>query len=129
MLLAQQLDISARATNETNIANLVDQFCYEADPERQKILEKLLTEEVTRFGQRGWQVDVIEHHVAQNSERIEAQVALIDRMEADGDDCNEAIKLLKNCMIIQNLFWKFRSSLLEALESNERFVTVRQRRK
>lgn len=110
------MDKVTRFVSDQNIARFVEALNHETDAKRQGALRGLLIEEENRFGSRVERLELVERHLRGGAMRIEQQKITIERLAAKGADLTEAERLLRNFVVIQEMFLSFRATLVEKLD-------------
>jgi hypothetical protein len=82
-----------------NIRQLRDRLSREENPEMRALLQKLLLEEEDKLGADLEALENVQQHIADSSQRIERQRALIATMERDGHKGLDHAKVLLNGLL------------------------------
>lgn len=106
------MDALARYVNEKNIANFVACLRVEFDPGRRKLLARLLSLEVFRFGSGQERLKLIEQNLVDAATRIAHQKHMIEAAMTSGADPGRAETELRNLAAIQEIFLSLRERLL-----------------
>lgn len=112
------MDSTRKFAQEENIRNFSERLCAELLPEKRDLLRRLLVEEEDLFGYYSWHSDLVQRHIRECSARVQAQKALIARMQTNNQDTTIANQLLENSVIALEAFRDFSRKVVSALRQN-----------
>jgi hypothetical protein len=100
-----------------NIDNYAEALRSELDPGKHETLRRLLVREEYKYGFHAEQLDMALRYISEGHDRIARQRRMVDHLKANGHDTQQADRLLRNLLDIQELFKYFHSSATKALSS------------
>jgi hypothetical protein len=100
---------------EQNISRFVDQFQIAHDQQARQTLQKLLLEEMNRFGLNLEQLRRIEKRINECKAHIDQHERLIQKARINGHDVRTAERALNNLIELQEIFWSYHQVVLEAV--------------
>jgi len=98
-----------------NLSRMSEQFSQTTNPETRETLRRLLLEEEDRYGYYSEQLDFACQRLSDAKRRANRQKSLIKEMKSNGDDTQEAEKLLYNIQEVSKLFLSFHNRILQSL--------------
>jgi len=112
------MDDTAQFVSDLNVARFVDQLRWQNDPAIRTVLQRLLFEEVCKFGFNWGQLSMVDRQISEARERIRAQRNLIQRLSIMGHDTKRDESLLTNLVGIQEIFEQHRRAILDSANRN-----------
>jgi len=114
------MDTTAQFVSDLNVARFVDQLQWQNDPATRAVLQRLLLEEVCKFGFNLDQLSMVDRQISEARERIRAQKNIIERLKIKGHDTTRAESLLGNLVGIQTIFEQHRRVILDSANRDSR---------
>jgi hypothetical protein len=111
------MDAMAQFVSTHNVEKLVDQLRWQLDPSVRTALQRLLREEVHRFGFNLEQLSMVDRQLSEAKERIRAQKRNIEGLRIKGHDTATAECLLNNLVGIEGIFEQYRQVIVDTLKS------------
>jgi hypothetical protein len=90
-----------------NIRQFRDRLSREENPEARALFQKLLLEEEDKLGADLEALENVQQHIADSSQRIERQRALIATMERDGHKGLDHAKVLLNSLLESQFLFQY----------------------
>jgi hypothetical protein len=115
------MDATAQFVSDLNVARFVDQLRWQNDPATRTVLQRLLLEEVRKFGFNLDRLSMVDRQISEARERIRFQKNIIERLRIKGYDTTRAESLLSNLVGIQRIFEEHRRIILDS--SNRDSIT------
>ena len=112
------MDAMAKFISAHNVEKLVDQLRWQLDPSVRTALQRLLLEEVHRFGFNLEQLSIVDRQLSEAKERIRAQKRIIEGMRVKGHGTARAECLLNNLVGIERIFKQHRQVILDSINRN-----------
>jgi len=114
------MDAMAKFVSDHNVARFVDQLRSQNDPAKRTVLQRLLFEEIHKFGFNFEQLSLVDRQISEAKDRIRAQRDIIERLRIKGLDTKRAESLLRNLVAIQEMFEECRLVVLDFINENGR---------
>jgi len=111
------MDAMAKFVSAHNVEKLVDQLRWQLDPSVRTALQRLLLEEVHRFGFNLEQLSMVDRQLSEAKERIRAQKRSIEGLRVKGYDTASAECLLNNLVGIERIFKQHRQLILDSINA------------
>ena len=111
------MDAMAKFISAHNVEKLVDQLRWQLDLSVRTALQRLLLEEVHRFGFNLEQLSMVDRQLSEAKERIRAQERSIEGLRVKGYDTASAECLLNNLVGIERIFKQHRQLNLDSINA------------
>ena len=108
------MDATAQFVSDLNVARFVDQLRWQDDPATRTVLQRLLLEEVRKFGFNLDQLSMVDRQISEARDRVRVQEKIIERLKIKGYDTTGAESLLSNLVGIQRIFEQHRRVILDS---------------
>ena len=112
------MDAMAKFISAHNVEKLVDQLRWQLDLSVRMALQRLLLEEVHRFGFNLEQLSMVDRQLSEAKERIRAQKRIIEGMRVKEHGTASAECLLNNLVGIERIFKQHRQVILDSINRN-----------
>jgi hypothetical protein len=112
------MDAMAKFVIDHNVERFVDQLRSQSDPTIRTALQRLLLEEVHRFGFNLEQLSIVDRQLSEAKGRIRAQKLIIEGLRIKGHDTASAECLLNNLVEIERIFKQHRQVILDSINRN-----------
>ena len=108
------MDATAQFVSDLNVARFVDQLRWQNDPATRTVLQRLLLEEVCKFGFNLDQLSMVDRQISEARQRVGVQKNIVERLRIKGYDTTRAESLLNNLVGIQRIFEQHRQVILDS---------------
>src|SRR6516165_10991585 len=98
------MDAMVKFIRDKNVEKFVDQLGWQPNPSTRTTLQRLLFEEVYKFGFNLEQLSMVDRQLSEAKERIRAQKHNVERLKVKGQDTGPAESLLGNLVGIEGIF-------------------------
>jgi hypothetical protein len=109
------MDAMAKFVIDHNVERFVDQLRSQSDPTIRTVLQRLLLEEVRKFGFNLEQLSMVDRQLSEARARIRAQKKIIEGLRINGRDTMRAEHSLGNLVGIQGIFEQYRQVIVNTL--------------
>jgi hypothetical protein len=112
------MDAMVKFIRDKNVEKFVDQLGWQPNPSTRTTLQRLLFEEVYKFGFNLEQLSMVDRQLSEAKERIRAQKHNVERLKVKGQDTGPAESLLGNLVGIEGIFEQHRHVILDSINGN-----------